>query len=64
MFQLNSEMEESSSPTTLALNVTCGDKTATFYGWKYNHLWLLKEKKLVNSLHVVCTQPKDIVECS
>ena len=37
-------MEESSSSTTSALNVSGGVKTATFYGWKYNHYFVVVEE--------------------
>ena len=47
-------MEESSSSTTSALNVSRGVKTATFYGWKYNHYFaVVKEGE--RNLRVRCT---------
>ena len=53
-FQFSSEMEESSPSTTSALNVSRGVKTATFYGWKYNHYFVVVEEGEKN-LRVRCT---------
>ena len=47
-------MEESSLSTTSALNVSGGVKTATFYGWKYNHYFVVVEEGEKN-LRVRCT---------
>ena len=37
-------MEEGVAPSTLGLNVSHGVKTATFYGWKYNHYFVVVEE--------------------
>ena len=53
-FQCSSEMEEISPSTSSALNVSGGVKTATFYGWKYNHYFVVVEEGERN-LWVCCT---------
>ena len=47
-------MEESSLSTTSALNASGGVKTLTFYGWKYNHYFVVVEEGEKN-LRVRCT---------
>ena len=47
-------MEEGVQPSTLGLNISRGVKTATFYGWKYNHYFVVVEEGAKN-LRVRCT---------
>jgi len=47
-------MEENSPCSASALNVSSGVKTATFYGWKYNHYFVVVEERVKN-LRVRCT---------
>ena len=46
-------MDENSSSAALALNVSQGVKTATFYGWKYSHYFFVVEGE--RNLRVCCT---------
>ena len=56
-FQLSSETEESSLSTTSALNVSRGAKTATLYGWKYNHYCVVVEGEKTCEFVAHCVHP-------